>query len=737
MGALAASLPSGASAALARHVILVDWDGFEPTLLNRGYSLPNLASLANRGSLSPAAQSTFHSFSNPARASLTTGAYPEREGNVAYVFDPQANVVLGQTRYMAAETLAEALRRSSGKTMASVQWYMVQDRGAKCGDASYLYVQPGGQFGDRVNVAIDILRRRPVNSCGQTVTVPKIPNFVAVYGPQPDELAHNEGTSGPNMKSVLEQQDRDLGRLIQATKDVGIYKNTAFILTSDHGMSDWTKTALGVLSQSVSEAGYTSEVVYPGAAPETDADVVIAPAVQVAHLHFRGAAASDPNARSKITTALLSHTEIERVFDQSGLATLRASPKLGDLVAQVRQPWSFAKADTAAGTQKASHGATTELDVPLYMSGAGISRTKPSNPGLVDVAPTISALLGIPCPANAQGRALRESFSSSASCPVSASMASSASDRTTDVVAAQSTFDNDAVESVEGPEGDATSEGWKAVGDAETDRPKPHRQGGNPRGYISTTDKADGPTLYWKAPKKFLGDRSASLDTSLSFDLRQAGEASNNGKPKRRGRRATAAQENPPPETSRPEQTQIETTPQPPPEDPSGQTDQSAPEQQDDQCPDSKAEGEEGQDQTDPEGGPVEPAEEDPGPDQTGDKPAGEDERRCEQAPRDECPAIQQGEPDSSREDDVILCGAGTQLSYDLELDPGSRLFSYYQVFLDQEGWTNTRTGEPATRDEMQDVLADLNALLIRADFKRGPETTELDNVVLREQADE
>jgi len=48
--------------------------------------------------------------------------------------------------------------------VASVQWYMVQDHGTAYGDPEHLYVQPGGPFATRVDAAIEILNRRPVNS---------------------------------------------------------------------------------------------------------------------------------------------------------------------------------------------------------------------------------------------------------------------------------------------------------------------------------------------------------------------------------------------------------------------------------------------------------------------------------------------------------------------------------------------------------------------------------------------
>ena len=52
------------------------------------------------------------------------------------------------------------------RTEASVQWYMVENRGTSCTDPSHLYVQPGGDFSNRVDVAISILRRRQRSRAG-------------------------------------------------------------------------------------------------------------------------------------------------------------------------------------------------------------------------------------------------------------------------------------------------------------------------------------------------------------------------------------------------------------------------------------------------------------------------------------------------------------------------------------------------------------------------------------------
>jgi hypothetical protein len=107
--------------------------------------------------------------------------------NAAYYFDPIFNKAKGQERYPAAETIAEALTEE-GRTVASVQWYMVQNHGTAYDDPEHLFVQPSGDFGRRVDVAIDILNQRPVDSGGTRITVPEIPDLLAVYSSDLDAM---------------------------------------------------------------------------------------------------------------------------------------------------------------------------------------------------------------------------------------------------------------------------------------------------------------------------------------------------------------------------------------------------------------------------------------------------------------------------------------------------------------------------------------------------------------------
>jgi arylsulfatase A-like enzyme len=411
-------LPAAPASAQSRriepeHVVLVDWDGFGSDQLDR-VSMPNLQSLIARGSLS-AAESTYNSYSNSARASMSTGAYPEVHGNAGYYLDRERDVVVGQNRDLRAQTINQALAET-GRTTASVGWYMVQNFGAAYGDPEQLYVQPGvapqhqgrpgAAFATRVDVAIGILHRRPVDSAGESVTVPTIPAFLAVYAPEIDALLHEQGPASPNLPPLLAAYDRDLGRLVQGVRDAGIAERTAVMVTADHGFSAWTRTVMPALVEAIGSGGMRAEVVAVDHAPAADTEVVlISNGVRMSNVYLRGRAAADAG-RAVVRAAADRVGHIPNVFDRRDLRRLNGSDKLGDMALEAEPPYHFSLLDD--GNERGAHGSTFERSVPLVLAGAGVrSRGRGARrASLVDVAPTIAALLGTAPPAQAQGRAL-------------------------------------------------------------------------------------------------------------------------------------------------------------------------------------------------------------------------------------------------------------------------------------------------------------------------------------------
>lgn len=63
----------------------------------------------------------------------------------------------------------------------------------------------------------------------------KKPEFIAVCNDQLDHTGHTEGHDTPAYYKTLDDIDKQIGLIMQAVKDAGIWDNTVFILTADHG----------------------------------------------------------------------------------------------------------------------------------------------------------------------------------------------------------------------------------------------------------------------------------------------------------------------------------------------------------------------------------------------------------------------------------------------------------------------------------------------------------------------
>src|SRR5690606_6481049 len=100
--------------------------------------------------------------------------------------------------------LGQAWRRQ-GVLMASAQWFILQDKGVSYGDPDGLYTQPEGRIDARVDDAIAMLRGEPVNSGGELVTLPRRPDFLAVYSSDVDGDGHSWGPDDPRMLDTLRE----------------------------------------------------------------------------------------------------------------------------------------------------------------------------------------------------------------------------------------------------------------------------------------------------------------------------------------------------------------------------------------------------------------------------------------------------------------------------------------------------------------------------------------------------
>ncbi len=89
----------------------------------------------------------------------------------------------------------------------------------------------------------------------------------------------------------------------------------------------------------------------------------------------------------------------------------------------------------------------------------------------------------------------------------------------------------------------------------------------------------------------------------------------------------------------------------------------------------------------------------------------------------------------NDRTDDVILVRDSVSLSFNFRYNPPDTFSTYcapiLEGIIEGRGWINDTTGNTATKEELQFVLANLDELKIRGEFQVGEDEAWLDNIIL------
>lgn len=94
---------------------------------------------------------------------------------------------------------------------------------------------------------------------------------------------------------------------------------------------------------------------------------------------------------------------------------------------------------------------------------------------------------------------------------------------------------------------------------------------------------------------------------------------------------------------------------------------------------------------------------------------------------------LRQSDPSNPFDDeDVILSDGETTLFFSHGSPPATDWTSYRVPLSNAGDWTREPTGEPATTDEMNRVMSNLEKLWIRGEFRTGPDTGGIDNIRIR-----
>jgi len=231
------------------------------------------------------------------------------------------------------------------------------------------------------------------------------PAVLMVNLPGADVYGHPYGPGVPSvMQQVVAGLDRNIARIVAAYKKAGIYDQTVFVVAGDHGMVPNIRgVSTEKLKAAVKEAGGELYFEWGG----TGACIWLhnwwhAPAVASALLKIPGIASAyyQVDRKGQYHYLPAAGMTIDPGLDAANqylLATM-AGGRAPDVVAPFRE-------DTVAhiyGHAHGDHGGLTwgAQHVPLVISGPGVRAGNVSQypARLVDIAPTVLRLLGIPIP---------------------------------------------------------------------------------------------------------------------------------------------------------------------------------------------------------------------------------------------------------------------------------------------------------------------------------------------------
>ncbi len=430
-------------AGVMQSVLLVVFDGLRPDRVQQDVT-PNLVRFAAMGTRVPGARSVFPSETRVCTASVATGHHPRRHGLVAnrmlHPSDPQVVVETGSAAQLRAmeQTIGQAAILKPGLSDllgAAGRDYAVFSSGTT--GQTFILAPRAQALGQTVVSAhgaaacspagarlLERLDPPPADSAARAVWIADAwrtsmldspPAVSVLWLCEPDSTAHQLGLDSPGQRHALREVDAAFGRILDDWVAGDQRDSLQIIVASDHGhvTGDGMVGVNTLLSRRPELAGCTSTGGNSGGigVPGGEREQVVAVAEflmrqdWIGHV-FTAEAAEPPPGALPCSAVMVDHPRTAHV-----LYTLRNSANLAP-----NGLGGTSLLDTAShlSVGAGTHGGLNagEMATVLMLAGsairAGVVTGWPA--GLVDIAPTILELLGVPGGVSMDGRVLRETL---------------------------------------------------------------------------------------------------------------------------------------------------------------------------------------------------------------------------------------------------------------------------------------------------------------------------------------
>jgi len=252
-----------------KYVLLISIDGLRPDFyLEDTWNTPILKGLKENGVYSKGINSVFPSVTYPSHTTLVTGSFPATHG---VLYNSPRNAEDANHWYW-----------EFSRIQTSTLWQAAQDKGLETGavmwpvtvGAPITYNFPvrrpyGKEKGNQLSVTEPVvtpptlmprLKKEgiitsqsqfehdavdgTIGAMATYIIEQHTPALMAVHFINVDHMQHVYGRDDEHVKQAIENVDMQIGKLINALKDKGIYNQTDIIVTGDHGHVDVNKVFL-------------------------------------------------------------------------------------------------------------------------------------------------------------------------------------------------------------------------------------------------------------------------------------------------------------------------------------------------------------------------------------------------------------------------------------------------------------------------------------------------------------
>ena len=418
------------------HVILVSIDGLRPEFYkDSSWSMVNLRQALKTGSYADGVNSVFPSVTYPSHTAMITGQNPLKHG-IYYNTPVEAEAITGKWNWdyktIKVPTVFD-LAKQKGLATASVFWPVSLNSAADYLVPEYWYLpkkkgeakdvlsalsensKPKTLFAELQQHAIGTLN--PIDFDGDHYSIDDNnaqiacylirqykPSLLSLHLVTVDHFEHEQGRDGDKVRTSLTVVDAALRKLIEATKKAGIYENTTFIVTGDHGFVNIHNTlAPNVLLR---KAGLYE----PNSGNNWKAYFHSSGGATFLHLKDKNDIATFDKVKALLAQLPAEQQGYFKIKDRKELDLIGADPN-SVLALAAQQGYAFSS-DSNGEFIRAAKGGThgyfpdfKEIQTGFVAFGKGIKEGKVlTEMNLTDIAPLIAHLLGLPIDKNINGK---------------------------------------------------------------------------------------------------------------------------------------------------------------------------------------------------------------------------------------------------------------------------------------------------------------------------------------------